>query len=140
MSRETTLAAFFFFQEYKDKDPNEEIPPEILASYTERGRKFWLGINAVCFDLDLVFWEANSKNAVASLEDSELQSVFYEGAKTYYGESNDQIRSFFKDIYLLLWNNDSGVRMGSFVKLYGIREFISLINDKLVNPFGLKKT
>lgn len=124
------LAAYFFFKDYKDKDPNEELPPELIEEYRNRGARFMFAIN------DLM---TRIESLPSKPSESDIQFHFYEVAKQYYGDTNDLIRSFFKDCYLLIWGNDSGVRMGVFVSLLGTTEFCALVRGKLANPFGIER-
>lgn len=58
----------------------------------------------------------------------ELQSMIYKiGTEAGY----ENLRDFFKDIYMILLGQEEGPRLGSFFKLYGIQETIDLINSKI---------
>ena len=58
----------------------------------------------------------------------ELQNMIYEiGREANY----ENLRDFFKEIYIILLGQEDGPRLGSFFKLYGIKETIELINSKI---------
>jgi lysyl-tRNA synthetase class 1 len=52
-----------------------------------------------------------------------------------YGVGRDagfeNLRDFFKEIYMILLGQEEGPRLGSFFKLYGIKNSIDLINSKI---------
>ncbi len=59
----------------------------------------------------------------------EIQNGIYDiGMKNGY-EAN--LKDWFKLIYMVLLGSEQGPRMGSFIKLYGIQETITLIDEKL---------
>ena len=45
----------------------------------------------------------------------------------------ENLRDFFKLIYKVLLGQEQGPRLGSFIKLYGIKKTIKLIDDILKN-------
>ena len=58
----------------------------------------------------------------------EIQNKIYSiGSNAQY----DNLRDFFSEIYQILLGQTQGPRLGSFIKLYGIKETIKLINDKI---------
>lgn len=59
----------------------------------------------------------------------EIQTQVFEIGKQNGYEQN--LRDWFALLYKVLLGQQSGPRMGSFIKLYGINETISLINEKL---------
>ena len=44
----------------------------------------------------------------------------------------ENLRDFFKLIYQVLLGQEQGPRLGSFIKLYGIKKTIKLINETLI--------
>jgi len=63
----------------------------------------------------------NSTDAV------ELQNIVYQIGNDFEFE----LREWFKALYEILLGQSTGPRMGSFIALFGIRETIALINDKI---------
>ena len=60
----------------------------------------------------------------------EIQAVIYEiGKKNNFSN----LRDFFKLIYQVLLGQEQGPRLGSFIKLYGMKKTIKLIDDILNN-------
>ncbi|HCR85948.1 MAG TPA: lysine--tRNA ligase [Alphaproteobacteria bacterium] len=64
-----------------------------------------------------------------SLTADEIQTQIFEIGKQNGYEQN--LRDWFSLLYKVLLGQASGPRMGSFIKLYGIKETIALINEKL---------
>lgn len=58
----------------------------------------------------------------------EIQSIFYRVGKNSHYEN---LRDFFKMVYEGLLGQEQGPRLGSFVKLYGIKQTINLIEEKV---------
>ena len=72
-------------------------------------------------------------NEISILDDDssadEFQSaIFGVGKKSLYKEN---IRDFFKLIYEVVFGQDNGPRLGSFIKIYTKVKTIELINSKL---------
>lgn len=68
------------------------------------------------------------KNTDQSILAEELQTKIYDiGMQSGY----DNLRDFFKDIYMIILGQEQGPRLGSFFKLYGIDSTIKLIKDKI---------
>jgi lysyl-tRNA synthetase class 1 len=58
----------------------------------------------------------------------DLQQITYDIGKKYEFEN---LRDWFAALYEVLLGSEQGPRMGSFIALYGIKETIALINQKL---------
>ena len=76
------------------------------------------------------------KNLVLKLEKvdqkskpEDIQTVVYSVGKENGYEKN--LRDWFKLIYQVLFGEEDGPRMGFFVSFFGLKETISLINDKI---------
>ncbi len=63
----------------------------------------------------------------------EIQTLLYEVGKKYQFEN---LKDFFKLIYQVLLGQEQGPRLGSFIKLYGIKDTIKII-EKKINLFKL---
>ncbi|MEC7834822.1 MAG: hypothetical protein VX585_02275 [Pseudomonadota bacterium] len=57
----------------------------------------------------------------------EIQTIVYDVGKSHF----DDLRGWFKSIYQILFGQEDGPRMGSFIVLYGIQETCELINSAL---------
>ena len=76
------------------------------------------------------------KNLVLKLEKvdqksnpEDIQTIVYSAGKENGYEKN--LRDWFKLIYQVLFGEEDGPRMGFFVSFFGLKETISLINDKI---------
>ena len=58
----------------------------------------------------------------------EIQTLLYEVGKKHNFEN---LKDFFKLVYQVLLGQEQGPRLGSFIKLYGIKETIKLIKKTL---------
>jgi len=54
--------------------------------------------------------------------------MFYEVGKRHKFEN---LKDFFKLVYQVLFGQEQGPRLGSFIKLYGVKETIDLIKKVL---------
>ena len=78
------------------------------------------------------------KNLIKKLETlkdgslpEEIQSIVYLVGKENGYASN--LRDWFKLIYMVLFGEEDGPRMGYFISFFGVKETIQLINEKLKN-------
>ena len=69
------------------------------------------------------------KEIDSSLEPEEIQTIVYSVGKQNGYEKN--LRDWFKLIYEVVFGVENGPRIGFFVKFFGLKETIELINDKL---------
>lgn len=60
----------------------------------------------------------------------EIQTIIFEVGKCYFAED---LKTWFNTLYKVLLGQESGPRMGSFVEVYGIDNFLNLINEKVSN-------
>ena len=77
--------------------------------------------------IDIIILLENDINENSSSE--EIQTLLYEVGKKYNFEN---LKDFFKLVYQVLLGQDQGPRLGSFIKLFGIRETVDYIN-KLIH-------
>ena len=64
------------------------------------------------------------------LTSEEIQSKIYEIGKKH---KFSNLRDFFKLIYQVLFGQEQGPRLGSFIKLYGISKTSLLIDKAIAN-------
>jgi lysyl-tRNA synthetase class 1 len=68
------------------------------------------------------------KTAAEGASAEELQAIVFEVGKRHPYED---LRSWFATLYEVLLGQTEGPRMGSFIALYGVKETIQLIEDKI---------
>ena len=124
-----------FIKEYdKDINPNENSELDSLIQYSINyyndfvlPNKKYLKLeneNKQIFEDIKLFLETTDHESSAE----ELQTQIYEIGKKYNFEN---LRDFFKLIYQVLLGQEQGPRLGSFIKLYGIKKTIQLITETL---------
>jgi len=64
-----------------------------------------------------------------NLKPEDIQTMVYSVGKKHY--SKETLRDWFKMIYEVLFGEEQGPRMGSFICFYGIKETIDLINRSI---------
>ena len=62
-------------------------------------------------------------------EPAEIQTEVFSVGKKYY--SKDKLRDWFKAIYEIVFGDEQGPRMGSFISFFGRKETIKLLEDSL---------
>ena len=67
-------------------------------------------------------------NRDASADD--FQTTVFEVGKRFY---RDDIKQWFKLLYGVLFGTENGPKMGSFISLYGVENFVQLINQRSNN-------
>ena len=63
------------------------------------------------------------------LTSSEIQTEVFTIGKKYYPK--EKLRDWFKAIYEIVFGDQQGPRMGSFIKFYGTKETKELIESKI---------
>lgn len=122
MTRE--LAAYFFVTEFKDAEELDNIPAAL-----NRATRFINAMGDLLNQLDELTEDATEE---------EIQFIYYEVGKAFYGTDKDSLRNFFKDIYLLLFGQTAAGRIGTLTKFMGLDDFINRIRDRLNDPFDIR--
>ena len=78
--------------------------------------------------LDIIFVLQNDITVESTAE--EIQTLLYEVGKKHYVEN---LKDFFKLVYQVLLGQEKGPRLGSFIKLFGIRETVDYIKKLIDN-------
>ena len=60
---------------------------------------------------------------------AEIQTEVFSIGKKYY--EKDKLREWFKTIYEVVFGDEQGPRMGSFIKFYGVKETKKLIEERI---------
>ena len=68
------------------------------------------------------------KNIEAELSSEEIQTQIYEIGKKH---NFVNLRDYFRLVYQVLLGQEEGPRLGSFIKLYGIKKTCKLLEDAL---------
>lgn len=123
MSSQRELAAFLFFKWNQD-DSNKELAPGEQQYYLKVSQQ----VIDACSDI-LV----NLENVDNS--GSELQWYMYEVGKRYFGTTKDELNFWFKCIYTVVFQTITGPRIGEFIYIFGIEEFLDKLEKRLYNPF-----
>lgn len=63
------------------------------------------------------------------MKPEDMQTIVYSVGKNHY--SKEKLRDWFKMIYEVLFGEEQGPRMGSFISFYGIKESVDLINKSI---------
>lgn len=123
-----TLAAYFFFIEDREEYifPQTQLSQEEIDANVKQAGEFFVA----CKEL-----QVRLSNLIDRTEDG-IQATIYDVGKESYGAEKKELRQWFRLLYYLLFGKESGVRLGTFVTIIGIDEFIDLLNRKLKNPFG----
>lgn len=68
--------------------------------------------------------------------DAMLMVPFYDAAKKWFGDA--EIRTFFKYLYFLVFDNESGPRWSQVINVFGKQQFVNLLiretNTNVFNP------
>lgn len=102
------------------------------------------GRDAVAIDIDrVVRFIDETAQLLRDLEDLELDSaepaapqymsVFYEAAKRTFDHDKSQLRTYFKWLYLIVFQNPDGPRWGEFVEIYGVDGFVTKVEERFQN-------
>lgn len=118
------LATFFFLKD--DLPEDQAIDTEV---YWKRASNFIEAVHAA----QSAIYKLNELAAT----DEEVMFHFYEVGKKFYGEKN--LRAFFRDFYLVLFDREDGSRLGVLTRLFGFRNTFNRIYVRLENPLKINK-
>lgn len=76
-------------------------------------------------------------NLSTSATPEEIQALFYHYAKITFGEEKNDIREFFKLLYLVIFQRDSGPRWGEFINIIGKDKFLEIYRERFSNVLSL---
>jgi lysyl-tRNA synthetase class I len=117
------LRTFFFLQEAEimpvDAPDEWFLQRDSSLELVENSDKIESGLNYV---LDLIHEDQTEE---------EIQTIFYEAGKTFYGEDKVQLRTFFRGLYQIIFRKSDGPRWGQFVKIYGVSDFKDYARDRM---------
>ena len=100
---------------WEDYDPTYQVPtPE---DFITRAREFLLAMEYI-FPI-----------ITDTMDSEQLMTVFYDAGKSFYGQPN--LRTFFRDIYLVLTGRPDGARIGLLVNIWGCDQFRERITRRL---------
>lgn len=120
------MAAYLFVTEFKE-DENAEIDNTEAA--LNRARNFCLAIEK------LVEWLPTLPETAT---EEEIQYVYYEVGKEFYGVEGPVLRQFFKDFYLLMFGSVNGPRLGIFTRLLGIDKTVERVQYRMNDLFSVR--
>jgi lysyl-tRNA synthetase, class I len=63
-----------------------------------------------------------------NIDGGEIQKIAYDIGKKYM---SDDLKSWFSAIYQVVLGQESGPRIGNFIKLYGVQNFANLVQEKI---------
>ncbi len=69
------------------------------------------------------------ENLDSNVSSEEIQNIIFEIGKKYF----DNIREWFLELYKILFGAESGPKMGTFISLYGLKNTITLIEERISN-------
>lgn len=123
------LRAFMYLQEAEQmpEDASDEwfLRPEPAIELVDRCQDILRGLNYI---LETISEEQSQE---------EIQAIFYEAGKRYYGTEKSELRMFFRGLYQLLFRTTSGPRWGQFVKATSVKDFQTFVQKRLEDPLGI---
>jgi len=126
-NRTQSIAAYMFYVWDKEEDVNRPITAEETQWYRDCAQRF---LDATT---DLFLLLPNVER-----DEVEIQALMYDIGKRYYGAGKDQLNFWFKNIYTVMFGKEVGPRIGVFICLFGIDEFLDKLEKQIDNPFGFK--
>jgi len=95
------------------------IDVEASHAHTQR---FLEGLSELVSELQLLRLEEwTEKN---------IQAEFYDAAKLTFGDEKASIREFFKMLYMVIFQSQSGPRWGQFLMIAGLDRFVEIIRER----------
>lgn len=66
----------------------------------------------------------------------QYMSEVYEAAKATFDYDKTQLRTYFRWLYLVVFQREDGPRWGEFVDIYGVDEFCNLVRTRFASLIG----
>lgn len=77
----------------------------------------------------------SSLDTSSETHELDIQTVFYDVGKHHYGTEKSELFYFFKLLYMVYFRQNAGPRWGHFINIYGVDEFIVVLETRLLNPW-----
>jgi len=126
------LGAFLFLKDFEDNsfDANfgENFTPGEVESYLEQGVRLSESISELQTLLSVVDEDA---------EPVDVQTVFYDVGKKYYGTEKEVLREWFRHMYLVMFQKNDGARWGKFVDIVGMDTFLEMLEKYSNDPMRM---
>ena len=71
--------------------------------------------------------------------EEELQAVFYDAGKLFYGVEKTDLRMFFRGLYQIILQRPSGPRWGQFVTIMTVDNFRLFVQERLSDPLTVNR-
>lgn len=122
------IQAYFFLQEAEQMphDATDEwfLQPEPSVELVNRYQDILDGLTFIV--------ETISEDQ----SEEEIQAVFYEAGKRFYGTEKAELRMFFRGLYQILLRRPSGPRWGQLVTAMSLEGFRDFVQKRLEDPFS----
>ena len=109
--------------------PPEDAPDEWFAPRTETVNPVSMS-DVEKFSASLHTLLDQLESYSSDLDSEEYQTLFYDAAKSAFGENKKEIRNFFRFLYAMLFGTTSGPRWGQFLTAIGKDEFVQLVRER----------
>lgn len=124
------LGAYFMLVESRASDMDIlqlNLPVELggepidINTYSHRGELFIAG------------FEYLRDHLRVDMTRDEINTTVYDAGKASYGK--EQLRSWFRDFYYVLFQRSEGCRIEQFIQLWGVDRFLDRVDERLMSPF-----
>lgn len=112
-----TIATHFLCMDQNDplvEYNSEEYRCQGVEYYIEEEIKFWKGVRFLEIHL------------TTNLNETEVTTICYDAARQY---DPKDLQGFFKRLYQVMFQSNVGPRLPTFIMVYGITEFKSLLEN-----------
>lgn len=123
-ARNRTIAALMYAVEGDETQTNE--------FWISRADRFLEAVQ----ELDDLLYNFNIDDYPDNLEEK-IQEQFYNVGKKFYGEEKTVLLGWFKDIYIVMFREVRGPRIGQFVRILGIDLFLERLHERIYDPFEM---
>ena len=127
-----SVSAYLLLMDNNTIEDNSQVINYNLDEYVQRAEN----LLKAYYRLYNIYWDTYNDTFNECFNEQGAQTLMYDIGKEIYPEN--KLRDFFKDIYLLLFRTETGPRLGTFISLYGIENFLELFKQKITDPFDLK--
>ena len=128
LTQPNILAAYLYMRlgEQMPEDAPDEwfLEPDPFTVDLSRLRRFIVMTEVLLIDLEQLELDP------AQPAGPQYMTLVYDAAKDVFDHDKTQLRTYFRWLYLVVFQREEGPRWGDFIDVYGVENFIALVRQR----------
>lgn len=124
MFRKNVIAAYLFNIWDTEPDVNRQLTSDEVSWYNDTSNRIIRAVTDLFLELP-------------NVDDTEadIQWLLYEIGKRHFGTGKNELNFWFRCIYTIMFGTTTGPRIGTFIHIFGVENFLNRLEFRLQNPF-----